>query len=175
LVLLVWAGVDYLLLWFKHEGELKMSRQEIREELKESDGNPANKSRIRRVQRQNRRRQMIRAAETATVVITNPTHYAVALRYDQDTTAPIVVAKGLDLLAEKIKQIARDRDIPMMENRSLAQALYKGTEVGDVIPSALYHAVAEVLVLVYRAQAEVREREARQRAHSKAQGESRSQ
>ena len=175
LVLLVWSGVDYLLLWFKHEGDLKMSRQEIREELKEMDGNPANKSRIRRLQRQNRRRLMMKAAETATVVITNPTHYAVALRYDQDTSAPIVVAKGLDLLAEKIKQIARDHDIPTMENRSLAQALYKGAEVGDAIPSALYHAVAEVLVLVYRAQAEVREREARRRATAKMSSESRPQ
>ena len=169
LVLLVWAGVDYFLLWFKHESDLKMSRQEIREELKEMEGNPANKSRIRRLQRQNRRRLMIKAAETATVVITNPTHYAVALRYDQDTPAPIVVAKGLDLLAEKIKRIARDRNIPMMENRPLAQALYKGAEVGDAIPSALYHAVAEVLVLVYRAQAEVREREVRrQQSESRA-------
>ncbi len=169
LVLLIWAGVDYMLLWFKHEGDLKMSQQEIREELKESEGNPANKSRIRRLQRQNRRRQMIKAAERATVVITNPTHYAVALRYDQETPTPVVVAKGLDLLAEKIKQIARDRDIPMMENRPLAQALYKGAEVGDAIPSALYHAVAEVLVLVYRAQAEVRERDAR-RQQSEASG-----
>lgn len=168
-VLLAWAGVDYLLLWFKQEGDLKMSRQEIRDELKESEGNPANKARIRRLQRQNRRRLMIKAAEKATVVITNPTHYAIALRYDQETPTPIVVAKGLDLLAEKIKQIARDRAIPMMENRPLAQALYKSAEVGDAIPSALYHAVAEVLVLVYRAQAEVKERHARRRSSTKPQ------
>ncbi len=163
LILLAWSGVDYLLLWLKSEGDLKMSRQEIREEMKQSDGDPANRARIRKLQRQSRRRQMVKAAEKATVVITNPTHYAVALRYEVDMAAPIVVAKGLDLLAEKIKEIARNRDIPIMENRPLAQALYKGAEVGDAIPSALYHAVAEILVLVYRAQAEVRKNDAERR------------
>jgi len=173
LILLVWSGVDYLLLWLKSEGDLKMSRQEIREEMKESDGNPANKARIRKLQRQTRRKQMIKATETATVVITNPTHYAVALRYEVNMPAPIVVAKGLDLLAAKIKEIARDRDIPIMENRALAQALYKGAEVGDAIPSALYHAVAEILVLVYKAQAEVKQRDAQRRAAANTQGEMR--
>lgn len=163
-ILLGWAGVDYLLLWRKSESDLKMSKQDIKDELKESDGNPQSKARIRRLQRHNRRRQMLKAAETATVVITNPTHYAVALRYEVNMPAPIVVAKGLDNLATKIKQIAWDRDIPVMENRPLAQALYKGVEVGDPIPSALYHAVAEILVMVYKAQAEVRNREARRRA-----------
>jgi flagellar biosynthetic protein FlhB len=166
LILLVWAGADYLLLWLKSEGDLKMSRQEIREEMKNTDGNPANKARIRRLQRQARRKQMIKAAETATVVITNPTHYAVALRYAVDMPAPIVVAKGLDLLAAKIKEIAWMRDIPVMENRPLAQALYKGVEVGDAIPAALYHAVAEILVLVFKAQAEVKQRDAQRRAAS---------
>jgi flagellar biosynthesis protein FlhB len=107
---------------------------------------------------------MLKAAETATVVVTNPTHYAVALRFELNMTAPVVVAKGLDNLAAKIKQIAWDRDIPVMENKPLAQALYKGVEVGDPIPSALYHAVAEILVMVYKAQAEVRSREARRKA-----------
>ena len=171
LILLTWSGVDYLLLWFKSKGDMKMSRQEIREEMKESDGNPANKSRIRKMQRQSRRKQMIKAAETATVIITNPTHYAVALRYDSSMAVPIVVAKGLDLLAQKIKEIARDRDIPIMENRPLAQALYKGTEVGDAIPSALYHAVAEILVMVYKAQAELKQREAQRRAAANPQPE----
>jgi len=107
---------------------------------------------------------MIKATETATVVITNPTHYAVALKFEINMTAPVVVAKGLDLLAAKIKEIAYDRDIPVMENRPLAQALYKSVEVGDVIPSALYHAVAEILVLVYKAQDEVKRRDAQRRA-----------
>jgi flagellar biosynthetic protein FlhB len=163
LVLLIWAGVDYLLLWWKSEGDLKMSRQDLRDELKQTEGNPASKARIRKIQRQSRRRQMLKAAETATVVITNPTHYAVALRYEQNMAAPIVVAKGLDNLAAKIKEIAWKLDIPVMENRPLAQALYKSVEIGDPIPSALYHAVAEILVLIYKAQNEVRNREARRR------------
>jgi flagellar biosynthesis protein FlhB len=163
LVFALWAGVDYMLLWWKNEGDLKMSRQEIRDELKQTEGSPETKARIRRIQRQTRRRQMLKATEKATVVITNPTHYAVALRYEADMTAPVVVAKGLDLLAAKIKEIAWRLDIPVMENKPLAQALYKSVEVGDPIPSALYHAVAEILVLVYKAQAEVRNREAQRR------------
>ena len=160
LVLLIWAGMDYLLLWWKAEGDLKMSRQDLRDELKQTEGNPQSKARIRRIQRQSRRKQMLKAAETATVVITNPTHYAVALRYEANMSAPIVVAKGLDNLAAKIKEIAWKFDIPVMENRPLAQALYKSVEIGDPIPSALYHAVAEVLVLIFKAQAEVRKRQA---------------
>lgn len=164
LVLLLWAGADYLLLWLKSEGDLKMSRQDIRDEFKSIEGNQASKGRIRRLQRQARRRHMIKATETASVVITNPTHYAVALKFEMSMAAPVVVAKGLDLLAAKIKEIARDRDIPIMENRPLAQALYKSVEVGDTIPGALYHAVAEILVLVYKAQQEVQRREAQRRA-----------
>jgi flagellar biosynthetic protein FlhB len=164
LILLVWAAADYLLLWLRSEGEMKMSKQEIKEEMKDTDGNPANKARIRKLQRQARRRVMIKAAETATVVVTNPTHYAVALKYEMDMAAPVVVSKGLDLLALKIREIARDRGIPIMENRPLAQALYKGVEVGDVIPSALYHAVAEILVLVFKAQEDVKRRDAQRRA-----------
>ena len=164
LVLLVWAGVDYFLLWVKSEGDLKMSRQDLRDELKSTEGNPASKARIRKFQRQARRKQMIKATETASVVITNPTHYAVALKFEMTMQAPVVVSKGLDLLAAKIKEIARERDIPIMENRALARALYKSVEVGDAIPSALYHAVAEILVLVFKAQQEVQRREAQRRA-----------
>jgi flagellar biosynthetic protein FlhB len=170
LILLVWSGVDYMLQHLKNEGDLKMSRQEIREEMKETDGNPASKARIRKLQRQARRKRMIKAAETATVVITNPTHYAVALKFELNMAAPIVVAKGLDLLAAQIKEIARDRGIPIMENRPLAQALYRGAEVGDAIPSALYHAVAEILVLVFKAQDEVKRREAQRRASANLSG-----
>lgn len=163
LILLIWSGVDFLLLWWKNEGDLKMSHQDIKDEMRQSEGNPESKGRIRRLQRQSRRRQLLKAAETATVVITNPTHYAVALRYEANMKAPIVVAKGLDNLAAKIKEIAWKMDIPTIENRPLAQALYKTVEVGDPIPSALYHAVAEILVLIYKTQAEVRSREARWR------------
>jgi len=164
LVFAIWAGVDYMLLWWKNEGELKMSRQDLRDELKQTEGSPETKARIRRIQRQTKRRQMLKAAERATVVITNPTHYAVALRYEAEMAAPVVVAKGLDLLAAKIKEIAWNRDIPVMENKPLAQALYKTVEIGDPIPSALYHAVAEILVLVYKAQAELRNRETKRRS-----------
>jgi len=167
LVLLIWAGVDYLFLWWKNEGDLKMSRQDLKDELKQTEGNQQSKVRIRRIQRQSRRKQMLKAAETATVVITNPTHYAVALRYEANMSAPIVVAKGLDNLAAKIKEIAWKFDIPVMENRPLAQALYKSVEIGDPIPSALYHAVAEILVLIYKAQAEVKKRQA-QRSNASA-------
>jgi flagellar biosynthetic protein FlhB len=175
LILLVWAGADYLLLWLKSEGDLKMSRQDIRDELKSTEGNPASKARIRKLQRQARRKLMIKATQTATVVVTNPTHYAVALKFEVSMPAPIVVAKGLDLLAAKIKEIARDRDIPIMENRALAQALYKAVDVGDEIPGALYHAVAEILVLVFKAQEEVKRREARRRATSNPFGNARPQ
>jgi len=160
LVLLVWAAVDYALTLMKMNSDMKMTKQEVREEHKESDGNPAIKSRIHRLRRAMRRRQALKAAATATVVVTNPTHYAVALRYETEMPAPIVVAKGQNLLAEKIKQLARDSGIMLVENKSLAQALYKSVEVGDSIPARLYQAVAEILALVYRAEAEVRKAEA---------------
>jgi flagellar biosynthesis protein FlhB len=175
LVLLAWAAVDYVLLWWKNEGDLKMSRQDIRDEMKQSEGNPESKARIRRIQRQMRRRQMLKATETATVVITNPTHYAVALRYEVHMAAPMMVAKGRDYLAAKIKEVARQRDIPVMENRPLARALYKGVEVGDPIPADLYHAVAEILVLIYKAQTELRNREAQRRASATQQTQERPQ
>jgi len=175
LIFLTWSGMDYLMLWLKNENDLKMSRQDLRDELKQTEGSPETKARIRRIQRQTRRRQMLKAAEKATVVITNPTHYAVALRYEAEMMAPVVVAKGIDHLAKKIKEVAWKLDIPVMENKPLAQALYKSVEVGDPIPSALYHAVAEILVLVYKAQAEVRNRRAKRRSPIPHRAEVRSQ
>jgi flagellar biosynthetic protein FlhB len=156
LVLLVWAGVDYFLTWRKLEGDLRMSRQEVREELKESEGDPTVKGRIRRLQRQVRRQQMLKATETATAVVTNPTHFAVALRYERDMPAPIVVAKGRDLIAEQIKEVARWHNIPTLENPPLAQVLYRTVAVGQEIPAKLYIAVAEILALIHRAQAQAR-------------------
>jgi flagellar biosynthetic protein FlhB len=164
LILLSWSAVDYLLTWKKMASDLKMTKQEIRQESKDSEGNPIIKSRVRQLQRQMRRKQSLKAAATATVIITNPTHFAVALRYETDMAAPIVVAKGRDLLAERIKQLARDNGIMLMENKPLAQALYKSVEVGDSIPSQLYQAVAEILVVVFRAQAEIRAKEAARRS-----------
>ncbi len=163
LVLLIWAGVDYFLTWKKMQGDLKMSKQEIREELKSSDGNPLIKSRIRRLQRRMRKKQALAAAATATVIVTNPTHYAVALRYTPDMDAPQVVSKGMNLLAQQIKVLGAENGILILENKPLAQALYKTVEVGEVIPSALYQAVADILVIVFRAQAEVRQQEAMRR------------
>jgi flagellar biosynthetic protein FlhB len=146
--------------------DLKMTREEVRQEYKETDGNPVIKQRVRNIRRAMRRMQSLKAAATATVIVTNPTHYAIALRYEAEMSAPIVVAKGLDLIAEKIKLIARDNGIMLIENRPLAQALYKSVEVGDSIPSKLYQAVAEILVIVFRAQAEVRQREAERRSRN---------
>jgi len=156
LVLLVWALVDYFLTWRKSESDLRMSREEMRQETKDSDGNPQVKMRIRRLQRQMRKQLMLRETEKATVVVTNPTHFAVAILYSMDMGAPVVIAKGRNLLAQKMKQIARWKDIPVLENPPLAQALYKTVDVGQSIPAKLYTAVAEVLAFVYRAQAQVR-------------------
>jgi flagellar biosynthetic protein FlhB len=166
LVLLTWSAVDYFLTLKKMEGDMKMTKQEVREEYKETDGNPLIKSRIRKLQRAMRRKQSLKAAATATVIVTNPTHYAIALRYEMDMPAPIVVAKGRNLLAEQIKQLARDNGIMLVENKPLAQALYKSVEVGDSIPPKLYQAVAEILALVFRAQAEVRRSEAERRSRN---------
>ena len=158
MVLIGFGAIDYLITWRKQESDLKMSREELREEMKETDGNPAIKSRIRRMQRQVRKRQMLQDTKTATVVVVNPTHFAVALKYDPAMAAPIVVAKGRDLFAQEIKDTARWSDVPIMENPPLAQALYRLVPVGGQIPAKLYTAVAEILAFVYRAQAEARRR-----------------
>ena len=168
LVLLAWAAVDYGLVWRQSEKQLRMSREEIKKEHKESDGNPHTKGQVRKLQRAMRKRRSLQAAATATIVVTNPTHYAVALRYEPPMNAPEVVAKGRDLLAQKIKAIAFEHGVTVMENKALAQALYKSVEVGDSIPAQLYQAVAEVLVVVFRAQAELREQERMRRARNAA-------
>jgi len=152
LALLLWSGLDYLLQRQKLERDLRMSRQELRDEYKETEGNPAVKSRLRRLRRQMRRRRMLKDVERATVVITNPTHFAVALEYRPEMPAPVVVAKGVNGLAEQIKQVARWHAIPIAENPPLAQALYRSVEVGQTIPAKLYAAVAEILAFLYRAQ-----------------------
>jgi flagellar biosynthetic protein FlhB len=152
LVLLAWAGADYFLERQRHENELKMSRQEQKDEFKEMEGNPAIKQRVRRLQRQTRRRRMLKDVERAAVVITNPNEFAIALEYRMEMDAPVVVAKGRNLLAAQIKEIARWNGIPMVENPPLAHALYRAVEVGQAIPSKLYIVVAEVLAAVWRAQ-----------------------
>ncbi len=149
--LLLLAGADVGWQWWRHYSNLKMTKQELRDEAKSSDGNPEIKARVRRVQREMTRKRMLASVPTATVVITNPTHYAVALEYRRgEMLAPRVVAKGRDVLAQRIKQIAREHGVPMVENVPLAQALYTGAEVGESIPAALFGAVAEVLAYLVR-------------------------
>lgn len=153
LIFVLWAGFDVLLSRLNYERQLRMSRQEVREDLKEMEGHPAVRGRIRRIQREMRRRRMLRDVARATVVVTNPTEYAVALEYKPETmAAPVVVAKGRNLLAQKIKREARWHGIPVMENPPLAQALYRATQVGQTIPAELYTAVAEILAFIYRTQ-----------------------
>jgi flagellar biosynthesis protein FlhB len=157
LVFLAWSLVDYLLQKFNFSQQLRMTKQELREEFKETEGNPASKGRIRRLQKQMRRRLLLKRIERATVVITNPTHYAVALEYrPAEMAAPLVVAKGRNLLAERIKEEARRHGVAIVENPPLAQALYRAVEIGQSIPPKLYRAVAEILAFIFRAQARAR-------------------
>jgi flagellar biosynthetic protein FlhB len=162
LVFLAWSGLDYFLQWQTYEKSLRMTKQEVRDERRETDGNPEVRMRIRRLRRELLRRSLQKSMQKATAVITNPTHYAVALEYRPATmAAPVVVAKGQNLLARKIKELARWNDVPIVENPPLAQALYKATEVGQAIPPKLYAAVAEILAFLYRAQMRLRAAEAR--------------
>jgi flagellar biosynthetic protein FlhB len=153
LVMLVWSAADYLLVRYQVESGLKMSREEVRQEHKETEGDPQVKGRIRRLQRQVRRRKMLQDVSRAAVVVTNPTHYAIALEYTAEMPAPVLVAKGRDRLAQQIKEQARWHEVPMVENPPLAHALYRAVQLGHSIPSKLYVAVAEVLAYVLRAQA----------------------
>ncbi len=136
--------------WRYYKG-LRMTKQEVRDDMRLTEGNPEIKGKIRRRQRDMVRRRMMAAVPKATVVITNPTHYAVAIEYHRGTmAAPLVVAKGRGPLAARIRAIAREFDVPIVENVPLAQALYRGAEVGDQIPSELFGAVAEVLAYLIR-------------------------
>lgn len=151
LVLFMAGLADYIWQRYQHAQDLRMSKQEVREEMKESEGDPLMKGRIRSRQRDMARRRMMEAVPTADVVITNPTHYAVALRYDAGSmAAPTVVAKGQRLIAQRIKKIAQEHGVPLIEDKPLARALYGMAPVGAEIPSELYRAVAEVLGHVYR-------------------------
>lgn len=151
LVLLTFALLDYAYAWYKHEKSLKMSKQEIRDEFKQQEGDPLIKSQRRRAARALTQRRSLADVPTASVVITNPTHFAVALRYDREKdAAPIVVAKGADELARRIREIAGANEIPLVENPPLARSLYKAVEPGRMIPLELFSAVAEVLAYVFR-------------------------
>jgi flagellar biosynthetic protein FlhB len=147
----VFGIVDLLRQKRRYQRDLYMSKQEVRDEMKEIDGNPLMKSRIRRLRRDLARRRMMREVPTATAVIVNPTHYAVALKYDMETRgAPRVVAKGKNYLALRIRQKALENQVPLIENPPLAQGLYKAVDVGQEIPAHFYKAVAEVLAYIFR-------------------------
>ena len=152
LVLLAWSVADYFLERRRHENDLKMSKQDLRDEFKETEGNPAMKMRIRRLQRQARRRRMLKDVERAAVVITNPTEFAIALEFNLQMQAPIVVAKGRSLLAAQIREVALWHGVPLVENPPLAHALYRAVDVGQAIPPKLYTVVAEILAAIWRAQ-----------------------
>lgn len=148
--LAVLAGLDYLWQRRQHQQSLRMSRQEIKDEMRQSEGDPKLRQRMKRAYRDLSGNRMLSEVATADVVITNPTHFAVALRYRGDEGgAPRVVAKGVDELAERIKQLARASGVPIVERRSLARALYRSVKVGTEIPAGLYRAVAEVLAYIY--------------------------
>ncbi|HUB02749.1 MAG TPA: EscU/YscU/HrcU family type III secretion system export apparatus switch protein [Terriglobales bacterium] len=168
ILLLLWAFLDYLFERRHFEGELRMSRQELVDEYKETEGNPLIKSRIRRLQRQVRRRRMLEDAKRAAVVVTNPTSYAVALEYNAFMPAPVVVAKGRNLLAAEIREIARWHNIPIVENKPLAHLLYRTVEIGRSVPPKLYAVIAEILAAIYRAQARAQAANARTAAVSSA-------
>jgi flagellar biosynthesis protein FlhB len=148
---LAFSAVDY---WFQrrqHMESLKMSKQEVKEERKMYEGDPLIRSRLRQRMQEIMRRTMLKAVPKADVVITNPTHYAIALEYNRALmAAPTVVAKGADLVAQKIKEVAAENGVPLMENKPLAQALFKEVEIGDVIPEKFYDAMSIILAEVYR-------------------------
>jgi len=150
-VFLVFGAVDLFRQMRRHKQDLRMSKQEVKEEMKEMEGNPQIKAKIRRLQRDRARRQMMKEVPTATAVIVNPTHFAVAIRYQMETmAAPVVVAKGKNYLAQRIRQKAIEHQVPIIENPPLAQALYKAVEVGQEIPPHLYRAVAEILAYIFK-------------------------
>jgi flagellar biosynthesis protein FlhB len=162
-----WSAIDFVAEWRSRESRLKMSQQDLRDEYKQTEGNPQVRGRIRNLQRQMRRRKVKADVSKAAVVVVNPTHYAVALGFDFATMeTPKVLAKGRNLLAEEIKAEARWAGVPIIENPPLARSLYRSVEVGQAIPMDLYAAVASILAYLYRQRldAEMRERRSREAA-----------
>jgi flagellar biosynthetic protein FlhB len=150
-VFVAFGCIDLFRQYHKHMSGLRMSKQEVRDEMKRQEGDPYIKARIRRLRRDLLRRQMMKEVPKATAVLVNPTHYAVAIRYEMDTMAcPIVVAKGRNWLALRIRQIATEHQIPIIENPPLARGLYQAADVGQAIPQEFYRAIAEILAYVYK-------------------------
>lgn len=155
-VYLIIAAADFAYQKFKFNKDMKMTKQEVKEEYKNQEGNPEIKGKIRQRMREASQRRMMQSVPTADVVITNPTHYAVAIKYDSEVApAPIVLAKGADFLAQRIKEAAKENDIHIVEDKPLARMLYANVEVGAQVPPELYQAVAEVLAFVYHAEGRV--------------------
>ncbi|KAB2954383.1 flagellar biosynthesis protein FlhB [Heliorestis acidaminivorans] len=151
LLLLFVAAIDLWYQRYSHEESIKMSKQEVKDEHKQAEGDPQIRSKIRQRMREAAMRRMMQELPQADVVITNPTHFAIALKYDGNSmAAPRVIAKGQDFLAQKIKEVAQTHGIPMVEDKPLAQTLYRTVEVGDQIPADLFQAVAEVFAFVFR-------------------------
>jgi len=168
-IFLAWSGIDYLMEWRSRERRLRMSKQDLRDEFRETEGSPQIKARIRGIRRQMRRRQLRADISRASVVVTNPTHYAVALSFDFDTMeAPRMLAKGRDLLASQIREEALWAGVPIVENPPLARSLYRQVEPGQAIPYELYSAVAGILAWLYRREVEQRVR--REMMHAAARG-----
>ena len=155
-IYMIIAGADFMYQKYKFKNDMKMTKQEVKEEYKNAEGDPEIKGKIKARMREASQRRMMQAIPKADVVITNPTHYAVAIRYDTEVApAPIVVAKGSDYLAQKIKQIARENNVEIVEDKPLARMLYANVDVDKQIPPELYQAVAEILAMVYHAQGKV--------------------
>ena len=151
ILMVVLAIADYAFQRYRFLEQMKMSKQEVKDEFKEMEGDPITRGRIRRLQREMARKRMMSDVPTADVIVTNPTHYAVALSYKAGSMgAPKVVAKGIDSLALKIREIAREHNVPIVENKPLARALYKSVKIGAYIPADLYKAVAEILAYIYK-------------------------
>ncbi|MZP30549.1 flagellar biosynthesis protein FlhB [Heliobacterium undosum] len=150
-LLIVIAALDYWYQWYKHEESLKMSKQEVKDEFKQAEGDPQIKGKIKQRMREAAMRRMMQELPKADVVITNPTHFAVALKYEGGTmTAPVVIAKGQDYVALRIREAAQGHGIPLVEDKPLARALYSSVEIGQEIPAELFQAVAEVFAFVFR-------------------------
>jgi flagellar biosynthetic protein FlhB len=155
-VYLIISAADYIYQKWKFNKDMKMTKQEVKEEYKNQEGNPEIKGKIRQRMREASQRRMMQAVPQADVVITNPTHYAVAIKYDSEVApAPVVLAKGADYLALRIKKLAGENDVYIVEDKPLARMLYANVEVGAMVPPELYQAVAEVLAFVYHAEGKV--------------------
>jgi flagellar biosynthetic protein FlhB len=163
----LWSAVDFLNNWRSREDRLKMSKQDVKDETKQSEGSPQIKRRIRQLQRQSRKRKLRADVRKATVVLTNPTHYAVALSFDFTTMeAPRVLAKGMNLIAKQIREEAQWAGVPIVENPALARSLYRSVEPGQSIPLELYAAIAAILAYLYRKEVKDRMAEEQKAARS---------